>query len=63
MHAPPPTAPAPEEAPQTKDQYASSARTVTTEELLGEARELLILHAGKRYRLRITRNDRLILNT
>lgn len=36
------------------------ART-TSAELMGGARELTIVHAGEEYRLRITRNDKLIL--
>ncbi len=30
-------------------------------ELLGGGREVIILHAGERYRLRVTTNDKLIL--
>jgi hemin uptake protein HemP len=30
-------------------------------DLLGGGREVIILHAGKRYRLRVTANDKLIL--
>jgi hemin uptake protein HemP len=30
-------------------------------ELLGGGREVIILHAGERYRLRVTANDKLIL--
>jgi hemin uptake protein HemP len=30
-------------------------------ELLGGGREIIILHAGHRYRLRVTANDKLIL--
>ncbi|ATQ70369.1 MULTISPECIES: hemin uptake protein HemP [Methylosinus] len=36
-------------------------REIPIGELLGEAREALILHAGERYRLRITANNKLIL--
>lgn len=61
MSAPPP--PRPDKVQQGQAQPESPTRTVTTEELLGAARELLIVHAGKQYRLRITRNGRLILNT
>jgi hemin uptake protein HemP len=31
------------------------------QELLGGGKEVIILHAGERYRLRITANDKLIL--
>jgi hemin uptake protein HemP len=30
-------------------------------DLLGSGREVIILHAGDRYRLRVTANDKLIL--
>jgi hemin uptake protein HemP len=30
-------------------------------ELLGSGREVIIIHAGERYRLRVTANDKLIL--
>lgn len=36
-------------------------RVVETQELLGSRRELVIVHKGERYRLRITSKDRLIL--
>jgi hemin uptake protein HemP len=36
-------------------------KTMTTQELMGSARELIILHAGDQYRLRITSNGKLIL--
>ena len=34
---------------------------VDSGELLGETHELVILHKGEAYRLRVTRNDKLIL--
>ncbi|MGQ0510838.1 MAG: hemin uptake protein HemP [Betaproteobacteria bacterium] len=34
---------------------------VTSESLLGEKRELVIVHNGREYRLRLTQNDKLIL--
>lgn len=34
---------------------------ISASELMGGARELLIEHAGEEYRLRITRNGKLIL--
>lgn len=40
---------------------APETRTLTSAELLRGAREITILHAGETYRLRLTRNDRLIL--
>jgi hemin uptake protein HemP len=36
-------------------------RVLTSAELLRGAREVAILHAGETYRLRLTRNDKLIL--
>lgn len=36
-------------------------RRLTTAELIGDARELVIEHAGDEYRLRITSNGKLIL--
>jgi hemin uptake protein HemP len=34
---------------------------VTSSELLGSQRELVIVHAGREYRLRVTQNGKLIL--
>lgn len=39
----------------------ASKSCVSAMELMGSARELLIEHAGEEYRLRITRNGKLIL--
>ncbi len=39
----------------------SLRRRITSRELLGEAPELLIIHAGEEYHLRITKNGKLIL--
>lgn len=36
-------------------------RRITSRELLGEVQELIIIHVGEEYRLRITSNNRLIL--
>jgi hemin uptake protein HemP len=36
-------------------------RKVTSESLLGPGRELVILHNGREYRLRLTQNEKLIL--
>lgn len=35
--------------------------TISSKELLREAQELIITHAGEEYRLRITSNNKLIL--
>jgi hemin uptake protein HemP len=40
---------------------AAQLKTVTTHELMGGTRELIILHAEDQYRLRITSNGKLIL--
>lgn len=37
------------------------SQRVYSAELLGQSRELVILHRGEEYRLRITSNDRLLL--
>jgi hemin uptake protein HemP len=37
------------------------ATVLTSKELLGERRELVILHEGELYRLRLTKNNKLIL--
>lgn len=39
----------------------SHARTITAEELFQGATEVVVWHAGTPYRLRVTRNDKLIL--
>lgn len=39
----------------------SQKRSITSLELLGDVQELLIIHAGEEYRLRITSNNKLIL--
>ena len=36
-------------------------RRISLQELLGTARELVILHNGREYRLRLTQNGKLIL--
>jgi hemin uptake protein HemP len=36
-------------------------KTITCTELFGDLREIIILHAGNEYRLRITSNGKLIL--
>lgn len=36
-------------------------KKITSESLLGLGRELVILHNGKEYRLRVTQNGKLIL--
>ncbi|MGB4599258.1 MAG: hemin uptake protein HemP [Trichlorobacter sp.] len=36
-------------------------RTISSAELFGTQQELIILHAGEQYRLRITSNNKLIM--
>lgn len=36
-------------------------RTISSAELFGNQQELIILHAGEQYRLRITSNNKLIM--
>lgn len=36
-------------------------KRVTTGELMGSAREIVIVHNGREYRLRLTQNGKLIL--
>jgi hemin uptake protein HemP len=36
-------------------------RAINSEELFGDQKEIIILHAGEEYRLRITNNGKLIL--
>lgn len=38
-----------------------NVKRVTSEALLGARKELLIVHAGREYRLRLTQNGKLIL--
>ncbi|MBV5341125.1 MAG: hemin uptake protein HemP [Deltaproteobacteria bacterium] len=35
--------------------------TITSAELFGDQREIIILHAGEEYRLRVTSNNKLIM--
>ncbi|MBT1072625.1 hemin uptake protein HemP [Pelotalea chapellei] len=39
----------------------SRRNSITSKELLQDNQELIIIHAGKEYRLRITSNNKLIL--
>jgi len=54
MDQPPPETSSPTPVPHEPRVYEST-------ELLEGAREILIRHAGELYRLRLTRNDKLIL--
>ena len=47
--------------PAAKTVGNGAMRGVTSQSLLGSARELLIQHDGREYRLRLTQNGKLIL--
>lgn len=42
---------------------AAPVPEIASTDLFAQGSEVVILHAGKRYRLRITRQNKLILNT
>jgi hemin uptake protein HemP len=46
---------------QPAEKAASAPRRVESDTLLGEAKELLIMHNGREYHLRLTQNGKLIL--
>lgn len=45
----------------TRAEVVAAARRVSSRDLLGEAGELVIVHGGREYRLRLTQHGRLIL--
>ena len=47
--------------PQAALPPAPAPRRVTSAELLGPGKELVIVHNGREYRLRLTQNGKLIL--
>lgn len=47
--------------PDLRPGPGNSPQCVTSEALLGAAHELVIMHAGRQYRLRLTQNGKLIL--
>ncbi len=54
----------PAKVPKQPDPPASPAASphcVTSEQLLGGTGELVIMHGGRQYRLRLTQNGKLIL--
>ena len=53
--------PLPQKRQDTAQNLVRPAATVTSRVLLGTAGELVILHDGRQYRLRLTRNGKLIL--
>ncbi|WP_442756564.1 hemin uptake protein HemP [Methylocystis sp. JAN1] len=48
-------------APRSEAGNAVAPLEIESQELLGPRREATIIHAGERYRLRITANNKLIL--
>jgi len=46
---------------KTADRLVNAPQKVQSEALLGSAKELLIVHNGRDYRLRLTQNGKLIL--
>ena len=44
-----------------KPEAGAERKVVTSEQLLGGAREIAIRHEGQEYRLQVTRNGKLIL--
>ena len=58
--APPPDATPPDARASAADSDTRPAR-VDSASLLGHAREMIILHAGREYRLRVTQHGKLIL--
>ena len=53
--------PTPVRRPATRDQLAAASGAIPAECLFKGVQEIRILHKGDLYRLRITRNDKLIL--
>ncbi len=53
MHHPPPST--------IKGDRTASLREIDVASLLGTEREIVLLHRGERYRLRVTSNGKLIL--
>ena len=45
----------------TLQRPVANPKRVTSESLLGSDKELVIVHAGREYRLRLTQNGKLIL--
>ena len=51
----------PPPAPTPPDRTATPPPTLTSADILRGEREVMILHGGEAYRLRVTSKDRLIL--
>ena len=48
-------------SPMRSDDTATVPQRVQSDALLGQAKELVIMHNGREYRLRLTQNGKLIL--
>ena len=51
----------PEQKPRVSEPLLSAPHKVESTTLLGQHRELVIVHNGREYRLRLTQNGKLIL--
>ncbi len=51
----------PEESASQAEPVASNVPVIHVRDLLADSREAVLIHAGERYRLRITAKDKLIL--
>jgi len=47
--------------PRVAEPQRAAPQRIASESLLGPGRELVIVHNGREYRLRLTQNDKLIL--
>jgi hemin uptake protein HemP len=47
--------------PEEENRTNMAKQSITSAELFGDHQEIIILHAGKEYRLRITSNNKLIM--
>jgi hemin uptake protein HemP len=52
---------APHDAPSTAPSVQEGAPRISSQQLLGPRREVVIVHNGREYRLRQTQNGKLIL--
>ena len=51
----------PQQKPKVSEPAKAAPQKVASVALLGSSRELVIVHNGREYRLRLTQNDKLIL--
>lgn len=52
----------PAEQPENREEPQTSSETISSDDLFHGTREIRIRHAGEVYRLRLTRNGKLILH-